>query len=120
MADKIRLPGSEFVSKDRVELMIKQALEPINTKLGNLEKHAYSFYGNGSGNKGKLEIMEDVQTDRWNEQKEWRKEVNEKLSKLGNILVSGTAVAKDRRWLVATGITALAVIGDLMIKFWGK
>lgn len=120
MADRTRLPGSEFVSKDKVELMISQALEPINRKLGELQSHAFSFYGNGSGRRGKLEEMEDVQTERWEEQKKWRNTVDELLTKFNNTIVSKTAVVKDRRWLFSTALTLLSVIGGLVIEYLHK
>lgn len=120
MPEKTRLPGTEFVSKDKVELMIAQALEPINRKLGNLESHAYSLYGNGSGRKGKLDIMEEVQTERWEEQKSWRTVIEGKINEVTSVLSSGKAVARDRRWWVATGLTLLSVIGSLLMEYLKK
>jgi len=112
--------GSDFVTREGIELMILQALQPIQSELQAIKAHGQSLYGNGSGKPGKLEEMEEKQDERWNEQNDWKEEVNRKLNGVTSLLASKTAVAKDRRWIIAQVLTALLILGDLWARAHGK
>lgn len=112
--------GSQFVTRDGVELMIMQALDPIKRQLNSMQAHGESLYGNGSGKPGKIEEIESKQDDRWGKQEDWKKTVDSSLRHVTNILSTKTAVAKDRRWIVAQVLTLALILADIWARAHGK
>lgn len=123
------LPGS--ISRTEVELMLEQTLNPIQQELAAIKAHNSSWYGNGSGRKGFIERMEDTQNERWQEQKEFKEQmlafkdqVLGALNKLNHAVKSGasttTAVQKDRKAWLKTGLVILGIAVDIYFRTHGK
>jgi hypothetical protein len=101
------------VTKERVELMIRDAIDPIKQDVARIVTVQSEIYGNGSGRQGYLERTKEAQ-DKVNV------EVLSKLSTLELTLSTYTgassAVHKDRREWLRTGLILLGILTDILIR----